>query len=449
MTLRENRFVIGILFPFLYEIGLIETYLFFMANRVELFLFLPTLFLIFPSYMYYLYSPYIILKVTNAVEKYHQDLNQDVDEIFNLDSINLNPKIKDELRQNITTLLLPELKNVFRRGYIDPYFNRDDSIPNERMCSFRETLLLFSISFGLVNVLNFITIIYLHYSSVDLDFLYIDQIVNIQNVVFFGFLFLSFILVSVFLFLHSRKIVTNLINRLSYNLAIASSEESFKIHTRHIELESIRKFPIEDRLGRKLAANWDLVSKLYLEFIESPLNEEIREFSKREVAKTLVLKQYSNMLSQMELSNEKRKELELQFYLGQELTGAIEELVSTEEETESIKIDILYSRQKLENWENITNDEQISTFLFLWRSVESLFRHALWKRDAYPKDDQSWPSISNSLMKERLLSVQENKILKSVRLRRNGLLHRSQDRFVNKEDIEDLLQILEGVLDKV
>jgi len=52
-------------------------------------------------------------------------------------------------------------------------------------------------------------------------------------------------------------------------------------------------------------------------------------------------------------------------------------------------------------------------------------------------------------MKERLLSVQENKMLKSVRLRRNGLLHRSQDRFVNKEDIEDLLRILEGVLEKV
>jgi hypothetical protein len=236
---------------------------------------------------------------------------------------------------------------------------------------------------------------------------------------------------------------------LSYNLVLASPEESLKIHTRNIELESIRKFPIEDRLGRKLAANWDLVSKLYLEFIEKPLNEEIRLFSKREVAKNLVLKQYSDMLSKMELSNEKRKELELQFYLGQELTGAIEELVSTEEETESIKIDILYSRQKLENWENITNDEQISTFLFLWRSVEALFRHALWKRNAYPKDDQSWPSISNSLMKERLLSIQENKMLKSVRQRRNGLLHRSQDRFVNKEDIEDLLQILEGVLNKV
>ena len=192
-----------------------------------------------------------------------------------------------------------------------------------------------------------------------------------------------------------------------------------------------------------------MVSKLYFEFIETPLNEEIREFSKREVAKTLVLKQYSAMLSNMELSEEKRKELELQFYLGQELTGAIEELVSTEEETESIKIDILYTQQKLETWENITNDEQISTFLFLWRSVESLFRHALWKRNAYPKDDQSWPSISNSLLKERLLTIQENKLLKSIRLRRNSLLHRSQDRFVNKEDIEDLLKILEGVLEKV
>ena len=118
-------------------------------------------------------------------------------------------------------------------------------------------------------------------------------------------------------------------------------------------------------------------------------------------------------------------------------------------ETESIKIDILYTRKKLETWETITNDEQVSTFLYLWRSVESLFRHALWKRDKYPKDDQSWLSIMNSLMRERLITVKENKTLKTIRQRRNGLLHRSQDRFVHKEDVEDLLTILENVLDKV
>jgi ABC-type multidrug transport system fused ATPase/permease subunit len=449
VTLRENRFVVGILFPFMYEIGLIEAYLFFMANRVELFLFLPALFLIFPSYMFYVYSPYIILKVTKAAEKYHKELSEDLDKIFYLDTINLEAKIKDDLRQNIRSILLPQLKNVYRRGYIDPYFARNDTIANERLCSFRETLFLFSISFGLINLLNTATIAYLHFSSIDLDFLYIDQIVNLQNVLFFGSLFLSFVLVSGFLFFHSQRIVTSLINQLSYNLVVTAHSETFKDQSRHIELESLRKFPLEDRLGRKLAGNWDLVSKLYFEFIESPLNEEIREFSQREVAKTLVLKQYSQMLSEMDLSPEKRKELELQFYLGQEITGVIEELVSTEEETESIKIDILYTRKKLEAWEESTNDGQISTFLFLWRSVESLFRHALWKHDAYPKDDQSWLSIVNALLRERLLTVQENKSLKFIRQHRNGLLHRSQDRYINKEDVETLLKILERVLDRV
>ncbi|MHA2316972.1 MAG: hypothetical protein ACXAC6_04425, partial [Candidatus Hodarchaeales archaeon] len=69
MTLRENRYIIGILLPLLFEIGLIEAYVFFMVSRVELatrvvfFLILPPLILIFPSYMLYIYSPYIILKV--------------------------------------------------------------------------------------------------------------------------------------------------------------------------------------------------------------------------------------------------------------------------------------------------------------------------------------------------------------------------------------------------
>ncbi|MHA1940320.1 MAG: hypothetical protein ACXABI_05895 [Candidatus Hodarchaeales archaeon] len=449
MPLRENRFILGILFPIIYEIGLIEAYLFFMANRIELFLFLPTIFLIFPSYMFYLYSPNIILKVTKASEKYYRTLCDDLDTIFHLDTINLDDEIKFDLTQNIRAILLPELKMVFERGYGDSYFTRNDTLPNERMCSFRETLLLFSISFGLVNVVNFFTIIYLHYSSINLDFLYIDQIVNLQNVFFFAIFFLSFVVMSFFLFKSSRISVTHLINQISYNLASSAHSETFKDQSRHIELESIRKFPLEDKLGRKLAGNWDLVSKLYFEFIEAPLQEEIQEFAQREVARTLVLKQYSKMLSNMDLSPDKRQELELQFYLGQEITGVIEELVSTEEETESIKIDILYTRKKLETWEAITNDEQISTFLYLWRSVESLFRHALWKRNKYPKDDQSWLSILNSLMRERLITVKENKTLKGIRQRRNGLLHRSQDRFVHKEDIENLLAILESVLDKV
>ncbi|MHA2328580.1 MAG: hypothetical protein ACXACR_08675, partial [Candidatus Hodarchaeales archaeon] len=70
MSLRENRFLLGILFPLIYEIGLIEAYLFFMANRIELFLFLPSILLIFPAYIFYIYSPYLIVRISRAAEKY-------------------------------------------------------------------------------------------------------------------------------------------------------------------------------------------------------------------------------------------------------------------------------------------------------------------------------------------------------------------------------------------
>ncbi|MHA2328512.1 MAG: hypothetical protein ACXACR_08320, partial [Candidatus Hodarchaeales archaeon] len=217
---------------------------------------------------------------------------------------------------------------------------------------------------------------------------------------------------------------------------------------RQIELNSIRRFPLADKIGTKLAANWDLVSKIYLEFIESHINEEMREYTRREVARALVLEQYSLMLSNLDLPQEKRKELEMQFYLGHSVTEAIEGLVSSSEETESLKLDILYTNKKLESWDDISSEEQISTFLFSWRSAETLFRHVLWKRKAYPKDDQSWPSIINALLSEKLLTIRENKDLKRIRLRRNAMLHRSQDRFVSKEDVEDLLTILQAVIDR-
>ncbi|UCG03088.1 MAG: hypothetical protein JSW11_03680 [Candidatus Heimdallarchaeota archaeon] len=448
MTLRENRFVLGVLFPLLYEIGLIGAYLFFMTDKFELFLLLPTILLIFPAYIFYIYSPYLIVRISRAAERYSESLRQNINQIFLLKRIDLDTKTKNELQKNIQNELLPKLRTLFRRGYIDSYFTRDDTISDEKMLTFRETLFLFSICYGLINVVNVVTIIYLHFKSINLDFLYIDQIINPINVVFFGTLFSTLVILSLILFLHSRKNLATLICKTSYNLSLPALDQDLKVKTRQVELDSIRRFPLADKIGTKLAANWDLVSKIYFDFIETHINDELRDYTRREVARTLVLEQYSSMLNNLDLSKEKRRELEMQFFLGHSVTDAIEELGSSEEEAESLKLDVFYATKKLEKWEELSTDEHISTFLFLWRSTETLFRHVLWKRNAYPTDDQSWPSIVNALLREQLLMTRENKDLKRIRLRRNAMLHRSQDRFVSKEDVEDLLNLLQAVIDR-
>ncbi|NHJ00950.1 MAG: hypothetical protein EAX86_02360 [Candidatus Heimdallarchaeota archaeon] len=447
MSLRENRFLLGILFPIIYEIGLIEAYLLILpGNAPPPFNLIPAIILLFPAFMFYVYSPYILFNLSRAQERYLEALKSDLDEIFLLKQIDLEPNTKESLRTNIQAILLPQLKNIFRRGYIDAYFTRSES-SEDKMLSFSETLLLFSTTYGIINIGNLFTIIYLHFNSIDLDFIYIDRIINPVNVAFFGILFLIFIGVTAFSFNHSRNQLAVLISKTSYNLSYTTYADDIRIKTRQVELDSIRKFPLADKIGNKLAANWDLVSRLYSDLIESHITEELREYSKREVARALVQEQYSNLLEQLDLAEDKRKELELQFYLGQGVSDAIDDLVSSEEETESIKLDVLYTRKKLENWDEISLDEQISTFLFLWRSVESLFRNILWKHELFP-EDQSWPSIINVLLKEKFLTVKENKELKRIRLRRNAMLHRSQDRFVVKEDVEELLGILQAVIDR-
>ncbi|MFX1282503.1 MAG: hypothetical protein ACFFB5_02570 [Promethearchaeota archaeon] len=448
MTLRENRFVLGIIFPLIYEISLIEAYLFFMANRFELFLILPTILLVFPAYIFYIYSPYLIVRVSRAAEKYSQSLRQNMNNIFLLKKIDLDAKTKKELQRNIHIELLPRLKTLFRRGYIDSYFTRDETIPDEKMLTFRETLFLFSICYGLMNIINLGTIIYLHFNSINLDFLYIDQIINPLNVAFFGILFALFVIFSLILGFHSRKNLATLICKTSYNLSLPALDQDIKVKTRQIELNSIRRFPLADKIGTKLAANWDLVSKIYFDFIEGHIKEELRDYMRREVARALVLEQYSSMLNNLDLSKEKQEELEMQFFLSHSITDAIEELGSSEEEAESLKLDLFYATKKLEKWDELSTDEHISTFLFLWRSTETLFRDVLWKRNVYPKEDQTWPSIVNSLLREQLLTIRENKDLKRIRLRRNAMLHRSQDRFVSKEDVEDLLSLLQSVIDR-
>ncbi|MFW9855246.1 MAG: hypothetical protein ACFFFG_09295 [Candidatus Thorarchaeota archaeon] len=449
MSLRENRFFLGILIPLFYEVGLIQAYLLFMADRFESFLLLPIFLLAFPAFILYIGSPYLILRITRAPEQYKAVLGQNIDKIFFLKKIDLEKETKEELKTSIHKELLPELIKVFRRGYIDSYFTRNDDIPVERMLSMREALFLLAITFGILNLLNVITVVYLHFGSIDLDFLFIDQIVNPINVIFFAGLFGFFVILSLTLFFHSKRNLGNLIGICSYNLSQEAYTHDIAIRTRQIELDSVRRFPLDDKIGHKLAANWDLVARLYYEFIESHINEEMRDYARQEVARTLVLEQYSKMLNRLDLPEEKKKELELQFYLGQGMTEAISEIVDSEEETESIKLDVLYANKKLETWEDIGNDERVSTFLFSWRSTETLFRQLLWQRKAYPTDDPTWPAIVNSLLREKLLTMNENKQLKQIRLRRNAMLHRSQDRFVSKEDMENLLTILQKVLDRV
>ena len=448
MSLRENRFILGIILPVIYEIALIQSYLFFTQNEVLLFLFLPGIIFIFPVYFFYIYSPYLIYRLSGVKQEYSTALIENIDEIFLLKDIDLDPVLLKQLRSSIKVDLIPELQKLFRRGYIDSYFVRDEHVANQRMLSLREVLFLLSLSFGTINFLNLLIILYLAFNSIDFDFFYMDQITTPINVIIFAILFLSLIILSIILFRHARKQIQHLIQVTSYNLSSTSNIENLRVKTRSVELDSIRRFPLADKIGSKLAANWDLTAKLYLEFIDRNIKEELHEFSRKEIARSLVLEEYSTMLKRLNLPPEKKKELELQFYLGQGITDAIEEIVDSEEETESIKIDILYGRKKLEIWDEISPDEQISTFLFSWRSIESLFRNLLWKRNVYPKEDQSWPSIVDTLLREKLLTAQENRTLKKIRLRRNAMVHRSQDRYVSKEDLEELLNILQAVLDR-
>ncbi|WP_455139717.1 hypothetical protein [Candidatus Hodarchaeum mangrovi] len=448
MSLRESRFILGIILPVFYEITLIQSYLFFTQNEVQLFLFLPGIIFIFPVYFVYIYSPYLIYRLSGVNQVYSEALIKNIDEIFLLKDIDLDPVLLKQLHTSIQDELIPELLKLFRRGYIDSFFIREEHVANQRMLSFREVLFLLSLSFGLINFLNLLIILYLAFNSIDFDFFYMDQITTPINVIIFALLFLSLTFLSFVLFRHTRRQLQHLIQLTSYNLSSTSDIENLRVKTRNLELDSIRRFPLVDKIGSKLASNWDLVAKLYLEFIEAHIKEELHDFSRKEITRSLVLEQYSSMLNHLDLPPKKKKELELQFYLGQGVTDAIEEIVDSEEETESIKIDILYARKKLEIWDEISNDEHISTFLFSWRSIEGLFRNLLWKRSVYPKEDQSWPSIVDTLLREKLLTTQENRTLKKIRLRRNAMLHRSQDRYISREDLEELLNILQSVLDR-
>ena len=71
MSLRENRFLLGILFPIVYEISLIEAYLLILPeNTPSPFNLIPAVILLFPAFMFYVYSPYILFNLSRAQDRY-------------------------------------------------------------------------------------------------------------------------------------------------------------------------------------------------------------------------------------------------------------------------------------------------------------------------------------------------------------------------------------------
>ncbi len=449
MNLRYNRFVIGLVFPVIYEVLLLLSYFTFQFNQTpSLSIMLPLIFLTFPLLILYVFTPYIILTITQAERQYKRYLITNLRDIFSLSTLKLESEIEHAVIEQIKGNLIPSLVRRFRRNYVENFFYRGQSRIYLDL-TWKEALLLFSLGFGTFNLLNFFVTIYLHFNSLDLDFFYIDQIVNLTNVIILATIFILMVLLSFFLLTYSKKHITTLIFLSSYTLI--TKDDEIKVTTRELALEAIRSFPLQDVIGTNLASNRELVAKFYEDLLKSPLQEKFEEHLNHFIAKNLAWREYSKILDKLKIKDEQRREIEQKFFIHPLVLKAFKKLTLSEEEFENLKIDLLYVKKRLDQWTTLSSDEKASSFLYLFRTAESLYRHIL--QTMFPSEANvslTFYNVIEALQKRRILTYNELKELRRIRKKRNLLIHQSlTGDSITRDDMERLLEIVEDTLQRV
>jgi hypothetical protein len=145
----------GILFPFVLEALLYQTYLFLNPNSEfdpDFMFFLIFSPLIIPLIFLYFLSPYFLYNYTQVGNNYKKLLRKNIDNIFLSEKEILEEQEEKIIREELLTTLIPDLERIFRRSYVDSYFQDRSATRNVRqsnLLSFFETVFLFGMISGL------------------------------------------------------------------------------------------------------------------------------------------------------------------------------------------------------------------------------------------------------------------------------------------------------------
>ncbi|MHA2339823.1 MAG: hypothetical protein ACXACX_21140, partial [Candidatus Hodarchaeales archaeon] len=148
------RFLFGILFPFVLEALLYQTYLFLNPNSEfdpDFMFFLIFSPLIIPLIFLYFLSPYFLYNYTQVGNNYKKLLRKNIDNIFLSEKEILEEQEEKIIREELLTTLIPDLERIFRRSYVDSYFQDRSATRNVRqsnLLSFFETVFLFGMISG-------------------------------------------------------------------------------------------------------------------------------------------------------------------------------------------------------------------------------------------------------------------------------------------------------------
>ncbi|MFX0095344.1 MAG: hypothetical protein ACFFBD_26655 [Candidatus Hodarchaeota archaeon] len=441
--MTDLRFILGILLPLLVEFGLYETYLYLNPNFTPtldiLFLLIPLMLLLLNIFIL---SPNLIYFASRIGKDYKSWLENYLDRIFDENKELLEETEKSIIRRGIQQEVIPSLQSELREEYMRKFHNRGFDVL-ESSLTYQEALFLFSVFSIVTNIINIGLMIYIHYNSIRFSAIYIDQITDIGNILLFISVFFIFLLISVFLFVKSQKEIKYL---LSLSLSGLFPEiNSLKQEASKLKLEAFKNFDW-DQLDPRIMQT-ETIQQIIKETIYSDLLNLIRESILAEAGKRLIWKKYNSILEKIELPEKKKERIEKSFF-SLDVFRAAKSIIS-EEEFLAIKNDLLNVQKKIEIWNDMTEEDRITGFLYLFRVLETIFRNILIQFGV-ELGQPSFHSMTSLLWNLELINRREKDFLHTIRIRRNEILHNPGHlRPIDQQTMKTMQELVENILVKV
>ena len=451
LSLRENRFFMGFIIPVAYQVFLAEAYLWIQPRQnPNIGVMLPFFFLLVPFVWFYMQSSKFLLFVSRLEHRYRETLRERIQSMVSSKDLGLSEEKSRELLECLEDELIPVLIENFRQQYQENYFTRPETVHHKRLTQ-HEAMLLFSVVFIAFSIIDLLTIIYLAFNPLLFDFFELDRIDNPINVLIFAGFFVMTIAFTVGLYMQERSELRVAILDTTPTLIPLIEKGHRHGKTFEYELEALRKFPLTDYLGEQLGENRYLVSELMKPFLQLPLTEALSEHVRTEKLHALVWRKYQELLDRFDFTDDQREELQERFFLPQHLIQAMRAIALNREEYEAIQMDLLHAKKKIQHWNELDKEEKVSTFVFLYRTAETLFRNvAVVLAGKQVLDNLTFQKLLSVLVSHRMLKYNETEDLRDIRRKRNALFHKSRTSVdIYKEDVETLLNIVEHFLERV
>ncbi|MHA1124932.1 MAG: hypothetical protein ACTSO7_10370 [Candidatus Heimdallarchaeota archaeon] len=448
-ALFNQRFLLGIYAPFILELIVYAIYLFAKGAEFNFGVVLWSVILFAPALFIYMISPMIIYFISGMGNYYKKNLQDNIDSlfIFSDDEKSSDENQKNKIREEINKKLIPELVTNVRGLYIDSYISRSRDNKKENLLSNFETIFLFSTIWASLSIANFIGVILLHFTPISLDFIILDKIDNWVNIVIFAIIFAALAIVSEILAYYSlgrlRKLMLETLPIVTY----VDEEEQIKQNN---YIRAIGQFPLDSVINESvLRRHKRPIDQILEKELSEPLSDVIRIYARNQVAKQQAWRIYKPILDDLKIPAEQTAVIMDRFF-DSPFYDIARDVFSYDHEVISLKTDIEYVKNRLKLWEEISEEEKVTSLLFLFRSSEQLFKSILDRFGAKVDVYSSFTMILQYLREKEIITSREEDSFNIIRKKRNTLVHQSGRVIsIKKNDVESFLKNLEKVLLRV